>query len=308
MVLYKSGNLRALNRESLIKQTPHTDDFKFSDNTTYGLGGVARRAYFPVNIPQAAAVFDLLRENGTKKVILGCGSNVLASDRPFYGAVLCTKKLCGIVRINHNTVFCLAGTTVAGLLRYCRRRLLGGLEFLYGIPATVGGLAYMNGGADGKYIAGVVRQVKIYDGKFKNLSAERCGFGVKKSAMQKKDCLIVGVFLSVYSSSAGEIQDKLDYYKARRSHLPKGRSCGCAFKNPPCIPAGKLIEQAGLKGKRIGGAYVSPIHANFIINDGGSADDVRKLIFTVRREVYNYCGVLLEEEVDYIGDFNDTDC
>ncbi|MGN0814227.1 MAG: UDP-N-acetylmuramate dehydrogenase [Candidatus Coproplasma sp.] len=305
MLLYKSGNLRALRKESLIKQTEYKNCFSFAKNTTYGLGGVAQGAYFPENIPQAIAVYDYLGSGGKGRVILGCGSNVLASDRQFCGNVLSTKKLCGIVRLNSDTLFCLAGTTVPHVIKYCREHGLGGLEFISGIPATIGGLTYMNGGADGKFISSVVRSVKIYDGAVINLSNAECNFGIKKSAMQRRDCIILGVFLEVFPSTVAEIDDKINYYLARRGHLPKGRSCGCVFKNPPCVPAGKLIEQAGLKGKRIGGAYVSPIHANFIINDGACAGDVRKLIDCVRREVYNTFGILLEEEVRYIGDFND---
>lgn len=305
MLLYKSGDLRVLNAQGLIKRTPYKKDFIFARNTTYGIGGTAKGAYFPKNIPQAVAIFDYLKSDDNGKAVLGCGSNVLVSDRPFSGKVLCTRKFCGIVRIGDDALFCLAGTTVSQIIGYCRAHCLSGLEFLSGIPATIGGLTYMNGGADGKFISSVVRSVKVYDGHIKNLSARACKFGIKTSVMRKKDCLILGVFLAVSPSKREEIEDKINYYIARRAHLPKGRSCGCVFKNPPCIAAGKLIEEAGLKGRRIGGAYVSPVHANFIISDGASADDVRKLIGLVRREVYNSFGILLEEEVVYIGDFND---
>lgn len=305
MLLYKSGNIRAVYGESLIKRVRSENGFVFAKNTTYGLGGAAQKAYFPDSIPQAEAVYKKIRASGESSVIFGCGSNVLASDRPFRGSVLCTRELSGIARINRDAIFCLAGTTVPRLLSYCKARGLGGLEFLYGIPATIGGLVYMNGGSDGIFMDSVVRAVRIFDGQAKNLSNAQCKFGAKYSSMQSCGCLICGAFIAVYPSSQDKIEDKINYYKARRSHLPKGRSCGCVFKNPPAAPAGKLIEQAGLKGRRIGGAFVSPVHANFIINDGGTAEDVRKLILTVKREVFLSCGVTLEEEVGYIGDFNE---
>lgn len=289
-----------------LEKVKKTEDFSFSENTTYGLGGAARIAYFPESIKQATAVFDYLTDSGQKFITLGNGSNVLASDSGFDGAVIVTKKLAGICRTGENKLFCRAGTSVSKLLNYCALNGFGGLEYLTGIPATVGGLVYMNGGAGGKYVESNIVKVKFYDGKMHVFSNKNCRFGNKHSTMQDVKCLILGAELAFVPESGEEIKRKISAYAARRCFHPKGKSCGCVFKNPDGLSAGKLIDEAGLKGLSIGGAFVSREHANFVINRGGSSDDVYRLIREVRRRVFETAGVLLDDEVVYIGDFNDT--
>jgi UDP-N-acetylmuramate dehydrogenase len=298
MLSYKSGKLRInFTKESVLSRVEKTNNFYFSNNTTYGLGGRAEEAYFPKKLLEARAVFDYVKDNKKKYFIIGNGSNVLASDGGFNGVVISTKKLKGIINCGNNTLFCLAGTTVYELLNYCKSHSLGGLEYLYGIPATIGGLACMNGGAGGNYIAQNIKAVKIYNGKISNLSNQNCNFGLKHSTMRDINSLILGVFVSVLPSSPQSIQSAIDYYKDKRKAQPKGKSCGCMFVNNGQIPSGKLIDLAGLKGLRVGGAYVSCVHANFIINENGTSDDVKKLIEIIKRSVYEKFGVSLKEEV-----------
>lgn len=281
--------------------------FDFARNTTYGCGGQAEVAYYPSDCRQAAALWRYLKATDTPYAVLGCGSNVLASDRFFKGAVVCMKGLSGIEKTSGGKIFCLSGTTVASLLHYCTENGLGGLEFLAGIPATVGGLVCMNGGAGGFYIGDRVSRVIIYDGKIRCLSNKNCNFGYKHSTMRDINCFILGAELCVDSSDRASVAKNTDKFLSARSNQPTGKGCGCVFKNPAGESAGKLIEKAGLKGERRGGAYVSEKHANFILNDGGSAFDVRSLIEYVKECVRSRCGVRLEEEVVYIGDFNEFD-
>ena len=163
----------------------------------------------------------------------------------------------------------------------------------------------MNAGVNGAAIGDNTESVRVYNGKTRILSREKCNFGYRHSTMRDINALILSIIVNVDECSALQIDDRIEFYRQRRSHLPKGRSCGCVFKNPEGCSAGLLIESAGLKGFRCGGAYVSEKHASFIINSGGSAADVKLLIGEVKSKVYEKFGVLLEEEVVYIGEFND---
>ena len=279
------------------------NDFSFAKNTTYACGGNAKLAYFPSSIKQATAAYDNLVKDVTKFVVLGNGSNVLASDNNFDGAVLCTRHLSGVMRITPNSIFCFAGTSVSKLMKYCADYGLGGLEYLAGIPATVGGLALMNGGAGGLYIAENIVNVLLYDGAIRKISNKNCNFAYKYSIMRDINSLILGVVLSICPENSEKVRENISTYLNRRKLHPKGPSCGCVFKNIGKISAGKIIDDCGLKGLRYGGAYVSQNHANFFINDGGHAADVYVLIDLVKKRVFEQTGIMLEEEVVYIGDF-----
>lgn len=286
-----------------IESVKSVSGFSFAKNTTYACGGVAEIAYFPDSVKQATTVYDYLNKNGKKFVTLGNGSNVLASDNNFDGAVLCTKRLCGVSQIGQNTLFCYAGTTVSELLKFCVDFGFGGLEYLAGIPATVGGLVLMNGGAGGFYIGENLVNVLLYNGTIRNFSNKKCNFGYKYSIMRDINCLILGVELRIYPQSSEKVRENISMYLNYRKRQPKGASCGCVFKNIGKISAGKLIEDSGLKGLACGGAYVSYDHANFLINNGGCAADIYKLINSVKKKVFERTGIMIEEEVVYIGDF-----
>ena len=280
-------------------------DFDFSKHTTYGLGGLCKIAYFPKTEQEAVEIFYTLKERSEKYVILGNGSNILASDRYFEGSVICTSKLKGIQR-EDDKLTVLSGTTVGELLKYCLKNGLTGLEFLAGIPASVGGLCFMNAGAGGKYVSDVLINCSLYDGKLRIFSNKLCKFGYKYSTMRDINCLILSCSLKVRQSTQHDVKKNIDRFIAARRFHPKGRSCGCIFKNSQGLSAGKLIDDCGLKGLSVGGASVSCDHANFIINNGAKSDEVYSLIKLVKQKVYEISGICLDEEVVYIGDFNDT--
>jgi len=292
------------NRYKIVEKIYKINNFSFSKNTTYGLGGLAKTAYFPKTEQEAIAVFDYLTELSENFIVLGGGSNVLAADGGFNGSVICTKYLRGI-KSDNGTLYCLSGTTVSQLLNYCKAKSLGGLEYLAGIPATVGGLTLMNGGVNLNHIGENVTSVRIYDGKLRELSQENCNFKVKHSTMRDIKCIILGVNLSISAVPREAVEKNIKNFLNLRRRHPKGKSCGCVFKNPAGLSAGKLIEDANLKGYAVGGAVVSENHANFIMNEGATAADVYKLIQLVKERVYIKYGVKLEEEVVYIGEFND---
>ncbi|MGN0804789.1 MAG: UDP-N-acetylmuramate dehydrogenase [Candidatus Coproplasma sp.] len=299
MLSYNSGIKGALALKNI-------NNFKFSNHTTYGLGGKAKICYAPQNLYQAKLAINRCVKGGIDYRVVGNGSNILASDSGFDGAVILTTHLKGIIRLSQDKLLCLAGTNVSELLNYCKRKRLGGLEYLFGIPATIGGITYMNAGVGEFCIGNNVEQVIVFDGKIHKFSVQNCNFTYKHSTLCDINAFILAIIIRVEPSTKEKIENSISYFKNRRAHLPKGKSCGCVFKNPQGnFSAGFLIDASELKGKRIGKAYVSPVHANFIINEGDSACDVKRLIDLVKREVYIKTGVMLCEEVAYIGEFND---
>ena len=291
----------------LNKNNCHIEyNFDVSALNTYGTGGRAKCVYFPKSEEEAVSAFKFVKENYEKFVILGNGSNVLISDEFFDGAIISTKYL-NKISFDGNNLICQSGVTVPKLLKFCIKNGLTGLEYLAGIPASVGGLAFMNGGINERHIGDDVIFVETFDSKLCKISNEYCNFDIKHSTMRDINCLILSVCIKIAPSDSDTVKENIKKFINLRSIQPKGRSCGCVFKNPNNLTAGKLIDEAGLKGLAIGSAYVSDRHANFIINEGKRSDDVYRLIREVKRRVFEKYGVFLEEEVVYIGEFNETD-
>ncbi len=290
---------------NIILQNIQTDyNFRFKNHTTYGLGGSVKAAYFPKTEEEVKAVFDNIKIQNEKFTVLGNGSNILAADNFYNGSVICTKYLSGI-KFTDNMIEVESGVTVAELLKFCLKNNVGGFEYLAGIPATIGGLAVMNGGISTRHIGEDIKKVRLYDGKIKEFSNKYCNFGNKHSIMRDINCVVLSVFLSFFAVPREVTEEKIKNILKNRSHLPKGKSCGCVFKNPQEISAGELIEKAGLKGLKCGSAQISSKHANFIINYGNNAFDVYSLIKLVKDNIYKIFGIMLEEEVIYIGEFNE---
>lgn len=277
--------------------------FDLAANTTYGCGGRARVAYFPKDEVQAAAVFSRLSGRSERFFVLGAGSNVLAQDGVYNGAIISSAAMKSITYLPNGNLLCGAGVKIADLLALCQREGLGGLEYLAGIPATVGGAAYMNAGAGGKSISENIVYVRLYDGTLHNLTAKECNFTYKHSTMCDINCIICAVCLSVSRSTSEIVGRTIRERLLKRAAIPKGKSCGCVFKNRRGVSAGMIIEAADLTGLSFGCAKVSREHANFIINSGSRSQDVYALIGRVKRSVKRKMGVTLDEEVCYIGDF-----
>ncbi len=294
--------------ESILDAVPHERNFSFAKHTTYGCGGYAETACFPRTEEEACKVLAALDKSGKRYYILGAGSNVLAADGLYRGVVVCTSRVKYIKAGSAPyTVRAGCGVKVAELLAYCKKRGLTGAEFLAGIPATLGGLAFMNGGAGGRFMSDCVSSVRIFDGKIRELANKECNFTYKHSTMRDIKCMILSVLLTLECSTPAVVAKKISERLKARSALPRGKSCGCVFENYCGIGAGRIIENAGLKGVRAGKAYVSREHADFIINGGDRSADVFSLIKLVKSEVYKKFGITLKEEVCYIGDLDDSD-
>lgn len=272
-------------------------NFSFSRHTTVGCGGRAAVCAYPRGTEELAILTDALGKKGIPYCFLGAGANVLPQDGFFDGVVIRFSNARTLLTVG-DRIAAGAGVTGGALLRFARENGMGGFEFLTGIPMTVGGAVVMNAGVQGGHIGDLVEQVVgVEGGKVRYFSARECLFGVKESVFQGGGIAVAGAILRGVPRPREEIGQETARYRARRAHLPKGRSMGCVFVNPPEISAGALIERCGLKGANVGKARVSELHANFIVNEGASGDDISRLIAFVKGEVCRKTGVLLREEI-----------
>jgi UDP-N-acetylmuramate dehydrogenase len=274
-------------------------------HTTMRVGGPARMFFTPRDVEEAA---DLLTELATRSVptfILGGGSNLIVKDKGFDGAVINFSHLT-TVRVAGDRIRCGAGAQLARVAKEAMRKGLSGMEGLVGIPGTIGGAVFMNAGGRNGEIADVVESVAALDrkGRLHRLARDEVGFRYRGTGLG--DLVVVEATLRLAPGEKKAICEQMAQV-LRKKHLsqPMGkRSAGCVFKNPaPERAAAWLIDQAGLKGQRAGGAEVSPRHANFIVNeDAASAADVFALIGRVRREVLARFGTALGLEVKVLGE------
>lgn len=274
--------------------------FDFSLHSTIGVGGFAPFAVYPETTGKLIKLLRFFDEEGISYHVLGNLSNVLPPDGVSKKVVVCTKLLKSISV--EKGLYVEAGVLSGALLNALKSYGLSGLEFLVGIPCTIGGALYMNAGVAGAYIGELVESVTVYrKGEVIELSQKDCSYGYKASVFMENSDVILGAKLRVYSASDSEISASLRTYKERRARLPKGKSMGCVFKNPQGYTAGKLIESAGLKGLRIGDAYISKEHANFIINGkNATARQIKALITLIKNAVFAQYKIKLEEEIRYL--------
>ena len=278
----------------------HEAPFGFSAHCSIGCGGGARAAFYPANTAELLLLVDLFKREGVKFLVLGNMSNVLPADGMYEGAVIFTKRLRS-VGIGQ-TVFAMAGVKAKAFLDACERHGKSGAEFLAGIPCSVGGAVFMNAVAHGKHISDILESALVYkEGRIRVTSAAECEYSYKHSVFMRDGSVILGASFVLEDADGETVAKKRAEYLEKRRRLPAGRSMGCTFKNPPAETAGKLIEGAGLKGLRVGGAVISTEHANFIINEGGATSaDVRALINLIKNAVFARYNVELEEEIRYI--------
>ena len=273
-------------------------ELNFSKCSTIGVGGVAR-AIYPRSFTELMTALDGCQRRNIPFRILGKMSNVLPPQADDGTVYILTTRLCDITMGDAPLAY--AGASVNAFLQECKRQGKSGAEFLAGIPCTVGGAAYMNAGVSGHYFSDVVRSVIVYEnGELKTYSKDACEYAYKHSRFMAGGVILAVVF-DLKQSTPFDVESRIRAFLLRRRGLPKGKSMGCVFKNPEGCSAGLLLDGAGLKGVRIGGAVVAAEHANFIINDSGATvEDVTALIELMRRTVYEKYGVALQEEICYL--------
>ena len=282
-------------------------DFPLSRVTSFHIGGNADLAVYPADAEAFAYALDAAVQAGVPYTVIGNGSNTLVRDGGFRGVVFVTTDM-RRVTIDGTRLTGGCGVLLGSVGTNASRAGLAGAEFANGIPGTLGGAVYMNAGAYGGQLADIVCETVCYDLDTKqvlHLDNAAQHFGYRHSVFMEKNYIILSATLQLTKDEPDAIRARMnDYLARRREKQPlEYPSAGSVFKRPEGHFAGKLIEDAGLKGLRVGGAEVSPKHAGFIVNVGGAtARDVLELIERIREKVYAMSGVTLECEIRTIGE------
>jgi UDP-N-acetylmuramate dehydrogenase len=290
-------------KENIVKDEP------MSRHTTFRCGGPATLFLRPGSEDELVRVVSLLKDNGQPYMLLGNGSNLLVSDKGYQGAVISLERLSELSLEGETSIRAQAGVLNSRIASFARENSLAGFEFAAGIPGTIGGAMIMNAGAYGgemKLITTSVRAITP-DGEVKELSAEDCDFGYRTSVLKRDGYVVLSALLQLQKGNEKEITDLMTELALKRKEKQplEYPSAGSTFKRPEGYFAGKLIEDAGLKGFSVGDAAVSDKHCGFVINKGqATSADIYKLIREVQKKVFEDSGVTLEPEVILVGEFD----
>src|SRR5450432_712334 len=281
-------------------------DEPLAKHTTMRIGGPADVYVEPASDADLANVVKFCAERDASFFILGRGSNLLVRDGGIRGMVIClAHPHFSKIEIVGERLHCGAGTKVKNVSVEAKRNNLSGVEFLEGIPGSVGGALRMNAGAMGGATFDVVESVRVmdFDGNMRELAPKEMAVEYRSCAVLKNHMALGAVFKCT-SLLRAEIEQRMKAYSEKRwEYQPAAPSAGCIFKNPEKIPAGKLVDELGLKGTRVGGAVVSAEHGNFIVNDGkATARDVLELIAILKAKAKAERGIELHTEVEIIGE------
>lgn len=281
-------------------------DSLMRDHTTFRIGGPADFIVFPENEEQLADITAFCKTNDIPVFLMGNGSNLLVRDGGFRGVMINTRQMNTVVT-EGTRVTAQAGASLRAVAQEALAHSLSGFEFASGIPGTIGGAAIMNAGAYGGEMKDVVAKVHLMtaDGRFETVDGADCHFGYRQSRMRDAGEIVTAVELTLTPGNAEVIRAKMkELNQRRRDKQPLNYpSAGSTFKRPEGYFAGKLIQDAGLKGYQVGGAEVSQKHSGFVINaDNATAADVLQLIGDVQHKVKAQFGVDLEPEVITIGE------
>lgn len=283
-------------------------DEPMAAHTTFRVGGPADYLVSPQTPEQVRDVIGLCRRERVPFMVIGNGSNLLVSDRGYRGVLIRLLDNYQSVTVHDRIIHAQAGALLSAIAKKAYRCGLTGMEFAAGIPGTIGGAMMMNAGAYGGEMKDIVSEVTILDagGNISQYSCADMQFGYRDSVIAHEELTALEVTLRLEPGDEEEIKAKMDDLAGRRtSKQPlEFPSAGSTFKRPEGYYAGALIEQAGLKGCRVGGAMVSEKHAGFVINAGGAtASDVRNLIEHIRETVHASSGVWMTPEVRFVGEF-----
>ena len=279
-----------------------------SRHTTFRAGGPADFFVTPEKEGQARKTLSLLKEAQVPRYIMGNGSNLLVGDRGYRGVILQICKKMNRIRIQDTVIQAQAGALLSKIAAEAQAKGLTGFEFASGIPGSLGGAAMMNAGAYGGEMKQVLIQAQILNasGEIEDVLAEEMELGYRSSVFSRNGGVILSASIQLEPGDPPAIQSRMEELKfLRTSKQPlEYPSAGSTFKRPEGYFAGKLIQDAGLRGFQVGGAQVSEKHCGFVINkDQATAMDIRSLMEQVSEKVYAQFGVRLEPEVKLIGEF-----
>ena len=284
----------------IIKNEP------MKNHTSFKIGGTADEFCTVSSKEEIIELINYAKEKNMPYFVMGNGSNILVSDKGIRGVVIQISSNFSNYEISGSMINAESGVLLSTLAKAAQKNALSGMEFASGIPGTLGGAIYMNAGAYGGEMSSIVRSVTyLKNGEIKKIG-DGFGFGYRKSIFADLGVVILEAELELKEGNPEEIKAKMEDYKTRRTekqplNMP---SAGSVFKRPEGYFAGKLIEDAGLKGFQVGGAKVSEKHSGFIVNAGGAtANDVLSLIRHIQITVKEKFGVELETEVKIVGEF-----
>lgn len=281
-----------------------------SKHTTIKIGGPADLLIIPDGIKQLKAVMDVVKKHQVPWTVIGRGSNLLVGDEGIRGAVIKLGEGMDNLEIDDDQITVGGGFSVVRLATMISKEGLSGLEFAAGIPGSVGGAVYMNAGAHGSDFSKILRKAHILfeDGSDAWLSNEEMQFSYRTSVLQnKRPGICLEAVLQLRKDNREDIVQQMQNNKTyRKETQPWSQPCaGSIFRNPLPEHAGKLVENAGLKGYQIGGAKISEMHGNFIVNAGqATAADVLSLINHVKKTIKDQYNIDLHTEVEIIGTNN----
>jgi len=279
-------------------------------HTTYGIGGPADLMIFPKSKQDLIKVIEIINENKIQLTILGSGSNVLVSDNGIRGAVISLKNSLKQIEVDDNILYAECGTMLGKIVKHAVKNNLIGLENLNGVPGTLGGALIMNAGAWGGEISENLIHVEVINSKseIQKIQKKDLNFSYRQSSFNKDDILLSAKFNLKKADKDIIKENFIEAQSGRKKSQPLNkRSAGSLFKNPKNNSAGKLLDEAGLKGFSIGDAKISEKHANFFINDGdASSRDMLMLIKKAHKAVKDKFNVNLSLEVKLMG-FNEEE-
>lgn len=276
--------------------------------TSFRTGGRAAEMAVPENAEELLQLMREIHDQDRNYIVLGNGSNTLVLDTGFHGIVVKLGKAFSQIRRQGERLICGSGVFLSAAAREAQASGLTGLEFASGIPGSVGGAVFMNAGAYGGEMKDVVEEavvVRRNGSGTATLTGEELEFAYRHSVLEKTGDIVISVTLKLQPGDPQQIAAQMAELTRRRNEKQPVQypSCGSFFKRPEGYFAGKLIQDAGLKGLTVGGAQVSTLHSGFIINRGGaSAADIVDLMRLVQNTVFDKFGVRLEPEVRIIGD------
>ncbi len=290
-----------------LNKIQYTENEAMASHTSFKIGGGADLFVCPDSVDKLRTALRGAKEQGVPTFILGNGSNLLVSDKGIEGAVISTSALKSITLSGEDEIFAEAGASLASLCTFAKEQGLTGLEFAYGIPGSVGGALYMNAGAYGGDMSGVVSRAESLSSKdFTPVSRtlEEMDLGYRKSVYEENGEIITGVYFKLKKGDKTEISDAMNTFitKRKTSQPLDFPSAGSTFKRPKGYFAAALIDQCNLKGRAVGGAKVSEKHAGFVINSGNATcEDVLALIEVIKDTVKKEKGVDLSTEIIFVG-------
>ena len=290
-----------VSKEAILENEP------MSKHTTFRIGGNADMFVSP-QVSQVASIIALAKEYDVPVTIIGNGSNLLVGDKGIRGLVLSFGKEAEEIQVDGNCITVSAGTILAKVAAEAAKRSLAGFEFAAGIPGTLGGAIVMNAGAYGGEMKDVLVRATVLtpDGEILELSNEELDLSYRHSCIPENGYIVLSAVMKLEPGVESDIREKMAGFKNSRVEKQplEYPSAGSTFKRPEGYFAGKLIQDAELRGYQVGGAQVSEKHCGFVINKGNAtASDVLQLIQDVKKIVYDKFQVELEPEVKMIGEF-----